>query len=50
MRVILYSKTYQRVATDYQLTSGEEYYFPGPVVRRMTAEQVWDSILYPSCS
>lgn len=45
MRVILYSKTYQRQATDYDMTSGELYYFPGPVVRRMTAEQVWDSIL-----
>lgn len=45
MRVVLYSDTYQRQASDYDLTSGEEYYFPGPVVRRMTAEQVWDSIL-----
>ncbi len=45
MRVILYSNTYQRVASDYDITSGESYYFPGPVVRRMTAEQVWDSIL-----
>ncbi len=45
MRTILYSKTYQRVATDYDITSGEIYYFSGPVVRRMTAEQVWDSIL-----
>ncbi len=45
VRTILYSKTYQREASDYQLTSGEMYYFPGPVLRRMTAEQVWDSIL-----
>jgi len=45
MRMVLYSKTYQRTADDYQLTSGQPYYFPGPVVRRMTAEQVWDSIL-----
>lgn len=44
-RTILYSKTYQRESSDYQLTSGEMYYFPGPVLRRMTAEQVWDSIL-----
>jgi hypothetical protein len=44
-RMILYSKTYQREASDYDLTSGELYYFPGPTVRRMTAEQVWDSIL-----
>lgn len=45
VRTILYSRTYQREASDYDLTSGEPYYFPGPTVRRMTAEQVWDSIL-----
>jgi len=45
VRTILYSKTYQRQSSDYQLTSGDMYYFPGPVLRRMTAEQVWDSIL-----
>ncbi|MFK8112784.1 MAG: DUF1549 and DUF1553 domain-containing protein [Rubripirellula sp.] len=45
IRTILYSKTYQREASDYEMTSGKAYYFPGPVVRRMTAEQVWDSIL-----
>jgi hypothetical protein len=44
-RMILYSKTYQREANDYDITSGDMYYFPGPTVRRMTAEQVWDSIL-----
>ncbi|MCC9657732.1 DUF1549 and DUF1553 domain-containing protein [Rhodopirellula halodulae] len=44
-RMVLYSQTYQRQATDYDITSGEFYYFPGPTVRRMTAEQVWDSIL-----
>lgn len=45
MRIILYSDTYQRKSSDYEVTSGEPYYFPGPAVRRMTAEQVWDSIL-----
>ncbi|TWU31517.1 DUF1549 and DUF1553 domain-containing protein [Novipirellula artificiosorum] len=45
LRTILYSKTYQRTASDYDFNSGEPYYFPGPVIRRMTAEQVWDSIL-----
>lgn len=44
-RMILYSRTYQRQSSDYDITSGEIYYFPGPTVRRMTAEQVWDSIL-----
>ena len=45
VRTILYSKTYQRTSTDYEITSGEPYYFQGPVLRRMTAEQAWDSIL-----
>jgi hypothetical protein len=44
-RIILYSQTYQRAASDYDITSGEPYYFNGPVLRRMTAEQVWDSML-----
>lgn len=44
-RMILYSQTYQRAASAYDVTSGEAYYFPGPTVRRMTAEQVWDSML-----
>ena len=45
MRTILYSESYQRNSSDYSLTSGEPYFFPGPVARRMTAEQVWDSLL-----
>ncbi|MEL7336161.1 MAG: DUF1549 and DUF1553 domain-containing protein, partial [Planctomycetota bacterium] len=45
VRMILYSKTYQRTSSDYLITSGEPYYFPGPVLRRMTAEQAWDSML-----
>ena len=45
VRMICYSNTYQRVSTDYSVTSGKPYYFPGPVMRRMTAEQVWDSLL-----
>ncbi|MFG0262033.1 MAG: DUF1549 and DUF1553 domain-containing protein [Novipirellula sp. JB048] len=45
IRTILYSDTYQRESSDYEVTSGELYYFPGPLLRRMTAEQVWDSIL-----
>jgi hypothetical protein len=27
------------------VTPGEEYHFPGPILRRMTAEQVWDSFV-----
>ncbi|KAA5543286.1 DUF1553 domain-containing protein [Roseiconus nitratireducens] len=45
IRTILYSRSYQRSASDYDTTSGKPYFFPGPIVRRMTAEQVWDSML-----
>ncbi|MEM6980168.1 MAG: DUF1549 and DUF1553 domain-containing protein [Planctomycetota bacterium] len=45
IRTVLYSQTYQRRGFDYDVTSGEPFYFPGPAVRRMTAEQVWDSLL-----
>ena len=45
IRMILYSRTYQRESSDYEITSGEPYYFQGPTLRRMTSEQVWDSFL-----
>ena len=45
-RVILNSKAYQAVSS-VTPSSGdaEDYLFPGPVLRRMSAEQTWDSIL-----
>ena len=45
-RVILNSKAYQAVSS-VTPSSGdtEDYIFPGPVLRRMSAEQAWDSIL-----
>ncbi len=45
MRMIFYSRTYQRESSDFDPSSDESYSFPGPALRRMTAEQVWDSIL-----
>lgn len=45
MRSIFYSRTYQREASDFDPSSDEKYNYPGPTVRRMSAEQVWDSIL-----
>ncbi len=45
MRIIYYTKTFQRQATYADLAPDEPYYFPGPLVRRMSAEQVWDSLL-----
>ena len=45
-RVILNSKAYQAVSS-VTPSSGdaENYLFPGPILRRMSAEQAWDSIL-----
>lgn len=44
-RIVFYSKTYQRKVTYGDLPADKPYNFPGPVLRRMTAEQVWDSLL-----
>jgi hypothetical protein len=44
-RIIYNTKTYQRQASVQEVGGGEVYHFPGPVLRRMTAEQVWDSLL-----
>jgi hypothetical protein len=43
MRLLCNTQAYQREAITQQITMGEPYYFPGPVLRRMTAEQAWDS-------
>lgn len=44
LRMIYNTRTYQREATSSDYTP-ETYRFPGPVLRRMSAEQLWDSIL-----
>ncbi len=45
LRILLNSKTYQAAAYAKDLELGEQFHFPGPLVRRMTAEQVWDSMV-----
>ncbi|GAB5405147.1 MAG: DUF1549 and DUF1553 domain-containing protein [Aureliella sp.] len=45
MRTILYTDTYGRASSDFDPSMAEFYHFPGPRMRRMTAEQVWDSVL-----
>lgn len=45
LRIIYNTETYQRQATAEEVVPGEEYHFPGPILRRMTAEQVWDSFI-----
>ncbi|MEI6533990.1 MAG: DUF1549 domain-containing protein, partial [Verrucomicrobiaceae bacterium] len=44
-RVIFNSQTYQREATTYEVAMGEPYFFQGPLLRRMSAEQAWDSYM-----
>jgi hypothetical protein len=48
-RVIYYSQSWQREATAAGATEEEvgknKYPFPGPILRRLTAEQLWDSYL-----
>ena len=45
VRVLLNTKTYQREAFTKDVEPGSPYYFPGPLLRRMTAEQIWDSVV-----
>jgi hypothetical protein len=45
MRIVYNTKAYQREATTEELAMGMPYYFQGPVLRRMTAEQAWDSFM-----
>ncbi|MEQ1853571.1 MAG: DUF1549 domain-containing protein, partial [Chthoniobacteraceae bacterium] len=44
-RVLFNSQTYQRAASISPDLEKGPYLFPGPLVRRMTAEQVWDSLM-----
>lgn len=47
-RVIFNSQTYQRAASPTPDLEKGPYLFPGPLIRRMTAEQVWDSLMLVS--
>ncbi|MCX7386859.1 MAG: DUF1549 domain-containing protein [Planctomycetales bacterium] len=45
LRILYNTQAYQRQACFDEINPGAPYHFAGPVLRRMTAEQVWDSIL-----
>ena len=45
LRNVFYSETYQRQACAEEINPGLPYHFTGPNLRRMSAEQVWDSFL-----
>ena len=45
LRIILNTKLFQREALREDFKSLEEFSFAGPMVRRMTGEQIWDSLV-----
>ncbi len=45
LRAIYNSSTYQRMSTGTDVVDPSKYNFNGPIVRRMSAEQLWDSLL-----
>ena len=45
LRIVLNTKSYQREAHTADVELGVQYHFPGPLLRRMSAEQIWDSIV-----
>jgi len=44
LRSIYNTRTWQREATRTEVPEDQPYYFQGPLLRRMTAEQIWDSL------
>jgi hypothetical protein len=45
LRMLLNTQAYQRECTPTDVAAGTVYHFPGPTFRRMTAEQMWDSMV-----
>lgn len=45
LSVLMKTETYQRTSYTEEVALGEPYHFPGPIMRRMSAEQIWDSLV-----
>lgn len=45
LEILYNTKVWQRTANTNEVVLGEQYYFQGPLLRRMSAEQIWDSIV-----
>lgn len=45
LRVLYNTAAYQRMASTNEVPLGETYHFTGPLLRRMSAEQIWDSMV-----
>jgi len=44
LRTIAHTRAYQSTVTRDELARGNVYHFQGPLLRRMSAEQIWDSM------
>lgn len=44
-RILLNVKAFDREAVDYEITNDQPYYFEGPILTRMSSEQLWDSFI-----
>ena len=45
LRVLYQTRAYQNESTRAELLPGEAYHFPGPLLRRLSAEQIYDSFV-----
>jgi hypothetical protein len=45
MHIIYNTRTFQRASTVAQVPVDEPYHFQGPLLQRMSAEQLWDSMM-----
>jgi len=45
MRILYNTRAYQSMSSEKEPLFTEKYYYPGPVLRRMRAEQAWDSLM-----
>ncbi len=45
LKVLFNTNAWQRAADDEEILLGQPYHFAGPVLRRMSAEQIWDSFV-----
>ncbi|MFP6900293.1 MAG: DUF1553 domain-containing protein, partial [Opitutales bacterium] len=45
LRVLYNLEAFQRQASGEEIVAGKPYHFPGPILTRMSAEQLWDSFV-----
>ena len=45
LAVLCKTRAYQRAVSEEVPALGEPYFFQGPLLRRMSAEQIWDSVV-----